>query len=430
MNITGKTASEIFETIRGQVHTQRLSAGETLPPVRELAAMLGVNRNTVAAAYKRLVVAGLAETKGRLGTVIRDKAGPGEQEGAFGNSHLTDLSSGNPNPAWLPDPAFALSQRKSHPRLYGAAPVDSDFESAAYGWVVGDCPAAPQINLSYGAVDAVERLLTAYLVAGDKVAVESPCFISSINTLRIVGLQAVGIPIDEQGMQAEALEDALSNGALAVLITPRAHNPTGCSLSASRAAALRGVLERYPHVLVLVDDHFALLSVSDFNQVIPKSAQRWALIRSVSKAFGPDLRLAVIASDPETSSRLRLRLASGTTWVSHLLQDIAHTCMSFPAILEQTNLARADYTLRRTVLIEALEEHGIHAMNPCDGFNVWVPLQQEVDPVVLRLAQRGWIVRSGAGFAVQVPIRGIRITASMLDAAQASRFAYDLSCCL
>ncbi|MCD4621906.1 GntR family transcriptional regulator, partial [Proteus mirabilis] len=63
--IDGKTASEIFDSIRQHVTSGVLSTGETLPPVRELAAQLNVNRNTVAAAYKRLVTSGLAQSRGR-----------------------------------------------------------------------------------------------------------------------------------------------------------------------------------------------------------------------------------------------------------------------------------------------------------------------------------------------------------------------------
>jgi len=430
MKTISKTANDIFETIRSQVQAQQLSPGQTLPPVRQLASELGVNRNTVAAAYKRLVAAGVAETRGRLGTVVCETAGPGEQEGGIGHSRLTDLSSGNPNPLWLPDPALALAQRQSRLRLYGDAPVDPTFQGVAYRWLADDCPSPPEIDLAHGAVDAVERLLAAYLVSGDKVAVESPCFISSINTLRIAGLQAVGVPVDEQGMQAGGLDAALAKGVQAVLITPRAHNPTGASVSAERAAQIRAVLDRYPQVLVLVDDHFALLSDAKFPQVIPPSSRRWALIRSVSKALGPDLRLAAVGSDRETSLRLRLRLASGTTWVSHLLQDIAHTCLTSSQVGEQIERARADYTRRRDLLIDALSTHGIQALQPCDGLNVWVPIDQDVEPVILHLAQRGWVVRSGTGFTVQEPVRGIRITISMMDADHAARFAEDLSLCI
>lgn len=71
MKITGHSAESIFDSIRDGIGKGRLPAGSVLPPVRELAEQLGVNRNTVAAAYKRLDAAGLASTAGRRGTVVR-----------------------------------------------------------------------------------------------------------------------------------------------------------------------------------------------------------------------------------------------------------------------------------------------------------------------------------------------------------------------
>ena len=67
----GKTASDIFDHIRHLVQSGGLQPGEVLPPVRELASQLAVNRNTVAAAYKRLVTSGLAVSQGRNGTAIK-----------------------------------------------------------------------------------------------------------------------------------------------------------------------------------------------------------------------------------------------------------------------------------------------------------------------------------------------------------------------
>ena len=61
MKITGHSAESIFDSIRDGIGKGRLPAGSVLPPVRELAEQLGVNRNTVAAAYKRLDAAGLAD---------------------------------------------------------------------------------------------------------------------------------------------------------------------------------------------------------------------------------------------------------------------------------------------------------------------------------------------------------------------------------
>lgn len=426
MEIIGKTAAEIFDSIRVLAQSGGLKPGQELPTTRDLALTLGVNRNTVAMAYKKLTAAGIAITQGRLGTFIREQTGPGEQEGLVPGSPLTDLGSGNPNPAWLPDLGAALTRRPYRPRLYGEPVIDPDMQALAQQMLGGDCPAPFELNLCHGAVDAMERLLSAYFVAGDKVAVEDPCFISSVNTLRMAGLQAIGVPVDEQGMCADALERALAQGAQAVILTPRAHNPTGASLSAARARQLRAVLARHPHVLVIADDHFSLLASSDYHDPIPGTATRWALIRSVSKMLGPDLRLALVASDAHTAQRLRLRLAPGTNWVSHLLQDAVVACLSSAHVTAQLAQAREDYARRRALLAAALDAQGIKAASPADGLNLWIPLPQDTPPIVLALARHGWLVRGSDAFALQAPRPGLRITVSSLDEADAQAFAQVL----
>lgn len=421
MPISGSTAAEIFDSIRALQQGGELTQGQALPTVRELAAALGVNRNTVSMAYKRLAAAGIAITQGRLGTVIRHPPSAGEQEGFVAGSPLEDLGSGNPNPEWLPDLSALMAARPYRKRLYGEAPVDPQLETLARERLLHDCPRRFELDLTHGSVDALERLLSG-LVAGDKVTVEDPCFVSSINTLRVAGFQAVGVAIDHQGMRADELESALAQGARAVIITPRAHNPTGASLSTARARKLRAVLARHPQVLVIVDDHFSQLASSAYYDVIPPTTQRWALVRSVSKMYGPDLRLAFVASDPQTSHHLRLRLARGTNWVSHLLQDVVSACLSSAKAAKLIARARDGYAERRAMLAAALSECGIDVSTPADGLNLWLPMSEDSQAVALALARKGWIVRSGEAFGVRQPAWGLRVTVSAMDEARLRGF--------
>jgi DNA-binding transcriptional MocR family regulator len=162
------------------------------------------------------------------------------------------------------------------------------------------------------------------------------------------------------------------------------------------------VLARYPHVLVIADDHFSLLAVTDYYDVIPPTAQRWALIRSVSKMLGPDLRLAFVASDEQTSQRSRLRLAPGTNWVSHLLQDVVGACLSSPEVSAQIAQPRRNYARRRDILTMALAEQGIAVATPADGLNLWLPLPGNSQAAVLALARHGWLVRGREPFAYRL----------------------------
>ncbi|MEG1308924.1 MAG: transcriptional regulator PtsJ [Citrobacter sp.] len=423
--IDGKTANEIFDSIRQHITTGALVAGDTLPPVRDLATVLNVNRNTVAAAYKRLVTTGLALSQGRNGTVIKGVSSPVALEGGNPDTPLTDLSGGNPAPSRLPDLSHYFAKINKHPRLYGDEVVSPGLKTWATQWMQDVLPGPGEIDITSGAIDAIERLLCAHLLPGDSVAVEDPCFLSSINMLRYAGYSASPISVDSEGMQPDMLELALQKGARAVIITPRAHNPTGCSLSALRAARLQEILSRYPQTLVIIDDHFALLSASPLYPVIAPQTKHWAVIRSMSKTLGPDLRLAIVASDPDTSAKLRLRLNAGSQWVSHLLQDLACACLSdenYQRTLVQT---QQFYASQQQKLSQALQQQGIE-LAAGDGLNLWLPLQTHSQSLAFALAKAGWLVREGEVFGINAPSHGLRITLSTLDDHDITRLAADI----
>ncbi|HGY5075045.1 TPA: transcriptional regulator PtsJ [Citrobacter gillenii] len=423
--IDGKTANEIFDSIRQHITTGALVAGDTLPPVRDLATVLNVNRNTVAATYKRLVTTGLALSQGRNGTVIKGVSSPVALEGGNPDTPLTDLSGGNPAPSRLPDLSHYFAKINKHPRLYGDEVVSPGLKTWATQWMQDVLPGPGEIDITSGAIDAIERLLCAHLLPGDSVAVEDPCFLSSINMLRYAGYSASPVSVDSEGMQPDMLELALQKGARAVIITPRAHNPTGCSLSAIRAARLQDILSRYPQTLVIIDDHFALLSASPLYPVIAPQTKHWAVICSMSKTLGPDLRLAIVASDPDTSAKLRLRLNAGSQWVSHLLQDLACACLSdenYQRTLVQT---QQFYAAQQQKLTQALQQQGIE-LAAGDGLNLWLPLQTHSQSLAFALAKAGWLVREGEVFGINAPSHGLRITLSTLDDHDITRLAADI----
>ena len=154
--IDGKSANEIFDSIRQHITSGQLAKGETLPPVRELAARLGVNRNTVASAYKRLVTSGLALSLGRNGTVVKETRAPAALEGGNPHTPLTDLSSGNPATTRLPDLARYLSHISRTPRLYGDAPVSPALYDWALAWTIEDLEST-RVELEKGWFSTTER---------------------------------------------------------------------------------------------------------------------------------------------------------------------------------------------------------------------------------------------------------------------------------
>ncbi|WP_338498905.1 aminotransferase class I/II-fold pyridoxal phosphate-dependent enzyme [Streptomyces sp. SJL17-4] len=428
MAIAGTTAAEIAGSVRDQVASGALAPRAMLPPVRALAAELGVNRNTVALAYRRLVEAGVAETRGRGGTVI--SAVPQlAREGVGVGGGSVDLASGNPDPELLPD--ILAAARSGHYRqpLYGMPAVDEELAAWASADFAEDIEQPFRTLVAHGAVDATERLLNAHLTRGDMVAVEDPCFLASIGTLRLNGYKSAPVQVDGAGMRPDALRAALEGGARAVVCTPRAHNPTGASLTEERAAELRTVLADHPQVLVIEDDHFSAVSARPYHRITPATTARWALVRSVSKFLGPDLRLALIAADAESATRLEARLSVGTTWVSRLLQHAAHELLVDPGVQELHERARAAYAHRSSLLIQRLHTHGIEVPDRPDGLNIWVELDVDSRSVVQALAERGWAVRPGHLFVRDPSAHqgAIRITSSTITEPKAEAFASELA---
>lgn len=426
--IRGTTAAEIARSIRSSIEEGILSPGDTLPPVRDLAAALGVNRNTVVAAYRQLSQAALVVSRGRGGTRVADRA-PVPQEGFAPDTVLRDVGTGNPDPTLIPDLAPALGRIASRPVLYGEPVVDAELAAWAAAWFEPDVLADEmRITVTNGAVDALERLLAQALTRDDAVALEDPCFLSALHTVQVGGYRPIAVPVDDEGMTVAGLSAALDAGARAIVCTPRAQNPTGAGMTAERAEALRDVLAQHPYVLIVEDDHYSLLSRRPYLSLIPSGHRRWALVRSVSKFLGPDMCLALAATDPDTAERLATRLSPGTTWVSHLLQRLALAQLTDPGARGTIDRAAAHYAARNARVAELLRDAGLDA-TPRDGLNLWVDTGAPARAVSEQLMRRGWLARTGDEFSLRTdePSTHLRLTVHDLDDVDARALARDLS---
>jgi len=425
----GASATEIADSVRRQIERGELAPAAALPPVRTLADELGVNRNTVVAAYRLLTQAGLVEARGRAGTRVAERT-PVAQDGFAQNTVLRDLAAGNPDPRLIPDLRPALGRIAGRPVLYGEPIIDRDLAAWGETWMreaLSD-ERALKLTITGGASDAIERLLAQTLTRDDAVALEDPCFLASLNTVRLGGYRPVAVPVDAEGMTVDGLRAALDAGARAVLLTPRAQNPTGASLSAERAAALRELLAEHPYVMVIEDDHFSLLSEQPFHSIIGADHRRWALVRSVSKFLGPDMCLAIVASDPGTAGRLAERLNPGATWVSHLLQRLALEQLTDADAVAAVTAAAAHYADRNRIAAAAFTAAGVPVIAG-DGLSLWVPLPVPARAASEQLMRRGWLARPGGEFVLEneLAARHLRLTVHDLSDADLERLATDLA---
>ncbi|GIJ77135.1 DNA-binding transcriptional regulator, MocR family, contains an aminotransferase domain [Micromonospora phaseoli] len=418
--MTGATAVEISASIESGIRRADLAPGDPLPPVRALATALAVSPATVSRAYAELRQRGLVVTAGRHGTRVRPRPPVAARRAALRPPPapgLRDLSRGEPDPRLLPPlrPHLAtLADSAGEPVGYPDVGVLPEMAAAARARLAADGVPAAEVTLTGGALDGIERLLGAHLRPGDPVAVEDPGWASLLDLLAALGLRPIGVPVDDDGPIVTGVAAALAAGARALIVTSRAQNPTGAALSADRAGALRALLAGHADVLLIEDDHAAELARVPLHP-LAGATTNWAFLRSVSKPFGPDLRLAVLAGDETTVARVAGRARVGAGWVSTVLQRLVLSLWRDPAVAALVDRAAGSYERRRDGLMAALADRGLPAHGR-SGINVWLPVTDEtVASTVLRDA--GWLAAPGALYRIAGP-PALRITVSSLDEAE------------
>ncbi|WP_432194592.1 aminotransferase class I/II-fold pyridoxal phosphate-dependent enzyme [Streptomyces sp. bgisy027] len=421
--IEGRRAAEIAASVERAVGSGDLEPGQLLPPMRELATDLGVNPNTVAAAYRVLRERGVIETAGRRGSRVRPRPATTGRESVRVDvpEGVRNVASGNPDPALLPSlaKAFAAAAELAdrEPVLYGDDPVEPELARIARGRLDADGVPKGPLAVASGSLDAIERVLAVHLKPGDTVAVEDPGWGSLLDLIPALGLRTVPVGVDDDGPLPDDVRRALDSGARALIVTDRVQNPTGAVVGSARARALRSVLRQHPEILLIEDDHgFGIVDLP--LHPLAGTTRHWAFVRSVAKAYGPDLRLAVLTGDELTVDRVRGRQRLGAGWVSRLMQRAVVRLWSDGAV--DPAAVAATYAARRDLLIRALAGHGVQAHGR-SGLNVWIPVPDETGAVA-RLLHAGWAVAPGARFRTSSP-PGIRVTTSTLTETEAAPLA-------
>jgi DNA-binding transcriptional MocR family regulator len=420
--LNGTTAVKIAASAESAVAAGKMTGGARLPPVRALAAQLGVSPATVAAAYRILQERGIVAADGRRGTVVRHASPAAPAAPASLPANVRDLATGNPAADLLPDLSPFLRELNGEPRLYRDDLNDPELIALARKQFTADGVPSSSVAVVSGALDGIERVLREQLRPGDRVLVEDPCFTGIADLLHALSLIPVPVTIDGEGLLPAAVQRAGS--AEAIIVTPRAQNPTGAAVTEQRGRHLRAILRQRPELLVIEDDHAGPVAGAPYITLVEPSRTRWAVVRSVSKSLGPDLRLAILAGDARTIARVEGRQTLGIRWVSHILQRLVVALWQDKRVEKQLARAERTYTRRREALMDALRDHGIPS-HGTSGLNVWIPLPEESN-VVQALFQRGWAVTAGERYRIKTP-PAIRVTIASLDTNEATAFANDLA---
>jgi DNA-binding transcriptional MocR family regulator len=417
-------AQAIAREFEQRIHDGELQPGERLPPVRALAAELGVDPGTAATAYGSLRRRGFVVSDGRRGTRVAAQLEPRLSRVGRLPPGVRDLASGVVDPALVPDIGDALARlaarRPAISRYQENAKVEGLVDHAHRQFARAGIEATA-LSFVSGTLDGVERVLQAHLRPGDRVAVEDPAFPRLLDLLQALNLQPVPIAIDDDGPDPDELDRALTGGIDALVVTPHGQNPFGSSLSDERATTLRNLLAR--HDLLLIEDAHGW----EFERPVATltgGQRRWAVIRSMSPLLGSDLRVAMLAGDASTIARVEARQAVTTSWVSQLLQELIAEMLGNANVRRQLRRAAAETNRRRNALLAALHRRRVRSHGR-SGLHTWIPVREE-QFAVRHLLDAGYAVLAGERFRLRTP-PAVRVTTAQLQPTDVEELAAALA---
>jgi DNA-binding transcriptional MocR family regulator len=413
-----RSARGIAAAVSRLVTTGALPAGTRLPTVRDVARELGISPTTVSEAWRSLARAGAIQTRGRSGTFVLTPAVPRQR---LRYARVTtrpatlprDFSTGVPDHDLLPHLAEPM-RRVGDARLTTSY-LDEPVLPALEAVLRERFPFEPErLTVVDGALDAVDRITAGTVRFGDHVLVENPAFPPMLDLLDQVGAVVVGVPVDGCGLRPDALAEALdAHRPVALYLQPRAHNPTGVSMTDERAAALAVVLNQHPSVLIVEDDHagdIASAAPVSLGAMLPASTVH---ILSFSKSHGPDLRLAAVGGPSSVIASVTDRRLLGPGWSSRILQAVLVELLTDPSTVAGIAQARGEYARRRESMLAALSARGVRATAD-DGINLWMEVADQ-QVAMLSLAAHGVAVAPGAPFMVTpLPVDHVRITVGLV----------------
>jgi len=431
-SIVDRTPQGIAGAFSRAVRAGELAPGDRMPTVRDVAAELGVSPATVSAAWQALRRTGLVVSRGRAGTFVRDTPTPWlspRQRGLVGagpDGLRLDLSRGTPDPRLLPDlgPALHRVSQRAGVLAYQEEPVLPDLRDVlAASWPYE----TEALTVVDGATDGVTRMLEQVVSYGDRVVLESPGFPPFFDLVEALGAEVVPVALDSSGITPASLRRALDARPVAVVLQPRAHNPTGISTTESRAMQLVRVLQRRRDDIpwIVEDDHSSGISVSPDVSLGAWLPDRVVHVRSYSKSHGPDLRIAALGGPSSIVDRIVARRMLGPAWTSRMLQTILLDLLTVSRSLDEVGEARRQYMARQRTLVAALRDFGVDVAVP-DGINLWLPVRNE-RAALLHLAASGIRVAGGTPFLASDGSPFVRVTSGLVSAEDAGEVAAALS---
>lgn len=452
--------TQIYQFLRQQIETDALVVGSRLPASRELAADLGVSRVTVINAIAELEAEGFVTSVQGSGAYVSDWSSLVEP--LVGETAVSSW------PQWQTqidqDAEVELYSTHEHQivscthpdliqfaagmgstevfdldafrRTFQAVLRRDGAEALGYGDTThggyeplretiaqilsnsGIPTHAQNVLITSGSQQALALVARLLVKPGETILVESPTYEGGLNLFRSMGANLVGVPMDEDGMQMDALETALQAYRPNLIYTiPTFHNPTGTSLDTQRRRQMVALAQRY-NVPILEDDFVGELRYEGYAQPALKALDTDGTViyvNTFSKALVPGLRLGFLVANGPVFEQLIIHKRASDRSSSDMMQRALDAYITVGRYQAQLRKVGRIYRRRRSAMLAALEQHmpeGVVWQRPFGGLFIWLQLPPHMDAadlLPLALEQGVAFVPGSAFFVDKRPFPALRL---------------------
>lgn len=312
--------------------------------------------------------------------------------------NVISLAGGLPDPKYFPTEelaeisSFIIKEYGSRALQYSVTRGLREFRKEIVNFMekTGTPGERPyNIIVTSGSQQALNLLAQILVNPGDLVVVEKPTYLAAINVFKAVGASFEGIPIDDEGMRTDILEEKLKQlkaerkRVKVVYTVPTAQNPSGVSMSNERRAHLLELAEEYDF-LIIEDDPYSHFMFEDVEFKRLRSMDKYRVIytSTFSKILAPGLRLGWVAAHPDIIDALETAKQNADLHTPTFNQLIATEAIRRGIVYNHIPRVREAYKKKRDVMLQALEEY----MNgyarwtkPVGGLFIFVYLDESID---------------------------------------------------
>ena len=317
---------------------------------------------------------------------------------------VIDFGAGQPGPSLLPlellreAAANRLGSDDTSYLAYGAEQGDGLFRQVLASFLSDQIQMPVEFKnlfITGGASQGLDLICTLFSRPGDTIFVEEPSYFLALRIFADHGLNIVSLPMDDQGLIIEALEQKLSLHSPAFLyIIPTFHNPSSVTLTADRRERLVQLSQQHDLVIVADEVYHLLTYAAAPPPPLASYIESSPVISlgSFSKIMAPGLRIGWIHAGEKLMNRLcGCGLVDSGGGLNPFTSGVLRSAIELGLLEKQLTNLKSVYRKRKIALSNALGEllpDSVHFVEPDGGFFIWLEFEDSIDTVKMLAAAR------------------------------------------